>query len=78
MLKRHIHIKQAIAYKCRILKSVPGLLVASPLDNRYSTLQAIIGALLSEKELVLQDDNPESFSLGVPKTSGKPRESGAA
>ena len=76
MLKRHIQIKHVVAHKCRILKSVPGLLVASPLDNRYSTLQAFIAALLSEKELSLDDDNPESLGVSMPRLpkTTKPRE----
>ena len=72
MLKHHIHISHTVAYKSRILKSVPGLLVASPVDNRYSTLQLVIAALLSERELVVEDDNPEALSLAVPKLEAKP------
>jgi hypothetical protein len=72
MLKHHIHISHTVAYKSRILKSVPGLLVASPVDNRYSTLQLVIAALLSERELVVEDNNPEALSLAVPRLEAKP------
>jgi len=76
MLKQHINIRHAVAHKCRILKSVPGLLVSSPIDDRYTTLQVIISALLSDKELAMPDDNPESLTIATPKIprGGKLRE----
>jgi hypothetical protein len=79
MLKRHIEVRQAVAYKCRLLKSIPGLLVASHVDNRYSTLRLVLSALLSEKEFLAPDDNPEMLNASLPTLSAtkKSRDTGA-